>query len=184
MRVGLASLPSVDAITVEQLINFHEPAALSSCSLAELRSVREDYQVVENGLSYARRIVQGRLDTVAVELERRAEEDPDTDLVHRLPAALATHTRGPGLPRPSQELEPPPWADEIVARADAIVGPSMLSDLASVPEGELVEARAALAALEREVSAARREVHTRLDRVQDEIVARYQAGASVDDLLR
>ncbi|UDY34008.1 RsiG family protein [Dermatobacter hominis] len=174
----------MDDITVEQLINFDEPGELTSCSLVELRAVREDYQAVENGLSYARRIVQGRLDTVAVELERRAEQDPDTDLVHRLPSALAAHTRGPGLPRPGQDLDPPPWADEIVARADQLLGASMLSDLASVPEPDLLAAMGALAALERDVSSARREVHTRMDRVQDEIVARYQAGASVDDLLR
>jgi hypothetical protein len=174
----------VQDITVEQLITFDEPGELSACTLVELRAVREDYQAVEHGLSYARRIVQGRLDTVAVELERRAEQDPDTDLVHRLPAALATHTRGPGLPRPGQELDPPPWADEIVGRADRLLGPSVLSDLASVPEADLLEAMGALAALERDVSTARREVHARMDRVQDEIVARYQAGASVDDLLR
>jgi hypothetical protein len=174
----------VQDISVEQLITFDEPGELSECTLAELRAVREDYQAVEHGLSYARRIVQGRLDTVAVELERRAEQDPDTDLVHRLPAALATHTRGPGLPRPGQELDPPPWADEIVGRADALLGPSMLAELSSVPDADLLAAMGSLAALERDVSTARREVHIRMDRVQDEIVARYQAGASVDDLLR
>ena len=174
----------MDDITVEQLITFDEPGELSSCSLVELRAVREDYQAVEHGLSYARRIVQGRLDTVAVELERRAEQDPDTDLVHRLPSALASHTRGPGLPRPGQDLDPPPWADEIVGRADQLLGPSMLSELAAVPEPDLLAAVGSLAALERDVSTARREVHARMDRVQDEIVARYQAGASVDDLLR
>ena len=171
-------------ITVEQLITFEEPGELAGCSLAELRAVREDYQAVENGLSYARRIVQGRLDTVAVELERRADQDPDTDLVHRLPAALASHTRGPGLPRPGQDLDPPSWAAAIVAEADKLLGPSMLADLASVPENDLLAAMGALAELERDVSTARREVHARMDRVQDEIVARYQAGASVDDLLR
>lgn len=170
-------------LTLDQLITFDEPAVLGDCSLVQLRAVRDDYQTVENGLSYARRIVQGRLDTVAVELERRAEADPDPDLVHRLPNALAAHTRGPGLPRPSQELDPPSWADEIVAEADRRLGPAALAVLSEISEPELLDAVGSLAQLEREVSGARRDVHTRLDRVQDEIVARYQAGASVDDLL-
>jgi len=170
-------------LALEQLITFDEPASLGDCSLVQLRTVRDEYQTVENGLSYARRIVQGRLDTVAVELERRAESDPDPDLVHRLPNALAAHTRGPGLPRPGQELDPPAWADEVVAEVDRRLGPAALGLLSEIPEPELLDAVASLAHLEREVSSARREVHARLDRVQDEIVARYQAGASVDDLL-
>ena len=170
-------------VTVEQLITFDEPADLAACPLAELRSLRDAYQEVEHGLSYARRIVQGRLDTVAVEFERRAENDPDTDLVHRLPSALAAHTRGPGLPRPGQELDPPAWSDEIVSEADRILGSHAVAGLSNVAEPELVETMTALADLERDVSTVRRDVQRRMDRVQDEIVARYQAGASVDDLL-
>lgn len=170
-------------IALEQLITFEEPADLSACTLADLRSVRDGYQEVESGLSYSRRIVQGRLDTVSVELERRAEHDPDTDLLHRLPAALAAHTRGPGLPRPVQDLAPPPWADHIVAEVDKLLGPTTLSELSSVPDADLLETAASIAALEREVSGVRQEIHGRIDRVQDEIVSRYRAGASVDDLL-
>lgn len=170
-------------IDLDELITTPAPADLTGCSLAELRSVRDHYQDVENGLSYARRIVQGRLDTVAVEFERRIESDADTDLVHRLPNALAAHTRGPGLPRPGRELDPPSWADDIVAAADRMLGATALADLSSVPEADLAVAVSSIAELEREVSGSRREVQRRMDRVQDEIVARYQAGASVDDLL-
>jgi len=34
------------------------------------------------------------------------------------------------------------------------------------------------------VSKLRHEMHDRIDRVQDELIGRYQSGASVDDLLR
>lgn len=170
-------------ISVEELVTIDEPTDLSVCSLPELRSVRDDYQQVENGLSYARRIVQGRLDTVSVEMERRSERDPDTDLVHRLPSALASHTRGPGLPRPGQDLDPPGWADGIVAELDSVLGPAALGQLSAVPAEELVGAVAAIADLERRLSEARQDVHRRIDRIQDEIVSRYRAGASVDDLL-
>ena len=171
-------------ITVDELITFPEPDDLSACTLPELRDLRDGYQSVENGYSYARRIVQGRLDTVSVELERRAEHDPDTDLVHRLPSALAAHTRGPGLPRPGQDLEPPAWADDIVAELDRLLTPSQLSHLSDLGDEDLLQAAEEIGALERSLSAARQDLHRRIDRVQDELVGRYRSGASVDDLLR
>ncbi len=170
-------------LTVDDLITFHEPDDLSSCSLPELRGLRDGYQEVEHGFSYARRIVQGRLDTVSVELERRAEHDPDTDLVHRLPSALAAHTRGPGMPRPPQDLEPPAWADDIVAELDGLLRPSELSHLPDVDDARLLEAAERMGALERSLSEARQDLHRRIDRIQDELVGRYRSGASVDDLL-
>ena len=71
------------AIDLDQLITVTEPDDLSECSLADLRVIRDGYQEVENGLSYARRIVQGRLDTVAVELDRRGDGG-EADLMARL----------------------------------------------------------------------------------------------------
>ncbi len=172
------------AITVDELIDFNEPDDLTACSLPQLRELRDGYQAIENGFSYARRIVQGRLDTVSVELERRAEHDPDTDLVHRLPTALAAHTRGPGLPRPGQDLEPPAWADDIVADLDRLLTPSQVGHLMDLDDADLLGAAEEIAALERDLSASRHELHERIDRVQAEIVGRYRSGASVDDLLR
>lgn len=169
--------------TVDELITFEEPEDPSRCSLAELRSVRDGYQEVENGLSYARRIVQGRLDTVSVELERRAERDPDPDLVRRLPTALAAHGRGPGLPRPPQDLEPPAWADRIVAELDELLPPGELGRLSELGDDDLLRAAERIGALERELSEARHELHRRIDRIQEELIGRYRAGASVDDLL-
>ncbi len=170
-------------IDLDELITTPAPDDLTVCSLAELRSVRDQYQDVENGLSYARRIVQGRLDTVAVELERRRDGAAD-DLLQRLPDALAAHSRGPGLPRPMPDLEPPAWADGLLAGADQALPPASLARLAELSDAELDAAAGGLADLERELSAARSELHRSIDRVQDELVGRYRSGATVDDLLR
>jgi len=170
-------------ITVDDMITFTEPEDLSTCSLPQLRELRDSYQSVENGFSYARRIVQGRLDTVSVELERRAEHDPDTDLVHRLPTALAAHTRGPGLPRPQGDLEPPEWADEIVGDLDRILTPTQIGHLSELDDAGLLAAAEQMGSLERSLSESRRDLHRRIDRIQDELVGRYRGGASVDDLL-
>jgi hypothetical protein len=170
-------------IVVEDLISFTEPDDLTSSTLPELRAMREGYQAVENGISYARRMVQGRLDTVTVELDRRASDDPSSDLLSRLPAALAAHTRGPGLPRPPQELEPPEWADDLVIELDTLLTPAQLERLGELDDAELVSSAASIGDLERELSEARRDLHVRIDRIQEELIGRYRSGAPVDDLL-
>lgn len=168
---------------LDQLISIEEPADLSTCSLAELRTVRDHYQDVEHGLSYARRIVQGRLDTVTVEIERRSDSEPGGDLIGRLPEALAAHTRGPGLPRPVRDLEPPEWADELLVELDEILPPTRLGQLGELDEAALIAAAGRIGNLERRLSDMRHDVHRRIDRVQDELVGRYRDGAAVDDLL-
>jgi len=168
---------------LDDLITITEPADLAGCSMADLRVIRDHYQDVEHGLSYARRIVQGRLDTLTVELERRRDDAPDADLLGRLPEALAAHTRGPGLPRPVRDLEPPAWADDLLVELDEILPPSRLGELTELGESELSDAAARIGGLERQLSGMRSELHRRIDRIQDELVGRYRDGAAVDDLL-
>ena len=170
-------------IDLDALITVTEPEDLTACSLAALRAVRDAYQEVENGLSYARRTVQGRIDTVTVELDRRQEGTDGSDLLSRLPEALAAHTRGPGLPRPVRDLEPPDWADGLLSGLDEVIPPSQLGSLGDLSAEALGAAAGRIGELERELSEARREIHRRIDRVQDEIVGRYRSGATVDDLL-
>ncbi|MFM7063803.1 MAG: hypothetical protein ACKO04_09995 [Actinomycetes bacterium] len=170
------------AIDLDQLITVTKPDDLSDCSLADLRVIRDGYQEVENGLSYARRIVQGRLDTVAVELDRRGDGG-EADLMARLPEALAANTRSAGVPRPVRDLEPPAWADSLTAPLDAAISPSQLGNLAELSDADLATAAGKIGEIERELSEARREIHRRIDRVQDELVGRYRSGATVDDLL-
>lgn len=172
-------------IDLDQLITTPAPADLTGCSLAELRAIRDHHQDVENGLSYARRMVQGRLDTVATELQRRRDGGASDDtLLTRLPEALASHSRGPGLPRPMPDLEPPAWADGLLADADAVLPPSALAEPGDVAEDRLAAAAVELGQLEQELSRSRHELHRVIDRVQDELVGRYRNGAPVDDLLR
>ncbi len=168
---------------LESLITFSDPSDLSSRSLADLREIRTRYEEIENGLSYSRRIIQGRLDTIAVELDRRDDDSSEEDVIARLPDALAAHTRGPGLPRHAGELEPPEWSDRITSELDEILTPMNLSRLSELDDSELRRATAEIGTLEREVSEFRREIHRRIDRLQEELITRYQSGATVDDLL-
>jgi hypothetical protein len=82
------------------------------------------------------------------------------------------------------DLEPPAWADELLRDADATLPPAALAGLSELDDADLDRAADSLGAMERELSAARHELHRSIDRVQDELVGRYRSGAPVDDLLR
>lgn len=171
-------------VTTDDLIRNREPDDLSRLTLGELRALREACQEVEYGFSYARRVVQGRLDTVLAELARRNGGDgSDRELLEILPGILASNVRGPGLPRPTRDLEPPEWADGLVADLDDALTPQHLADIADLPMSELTAAAERIAHLEREISAERHSLHQRIDRLQEELIGRYRDGAPVDDLL-
>lgn len=186
MAVGEAAIIGAVLSQLDHLLDDADLSGLTDRSLDELRAVRERLNEVELGLSYGRRMAQGRLDIVTCELERRAGETsvPD-DLLGRLPEVLARHTRGGGLPRPVRDdTELPAFADDIVADLDRLVLPTELSGVAELTGERLTEIAGALGAAEATLSAKRHEAHRLIDEVQEEIVSRYRSGAaSVDDLL-
>ncbi len=161
-----------------------EPADLGILSMAELRSHRERLQEIEYGYSYARRVVQGRLDTLLSTLDRRGTGMADVDLVEVLPEALSHKIKGPGLPRPTRDLEPPEWADELLGELDDVVHPSDLAHLHDMDVEALTDMAERVSRIEHDLSESRNELHKRIDRVQGELISRYRQGASVEDLLK
>ncbi|MEX0835440.1 MAG: hypothetical protein WD010_05080 [Nitriliruptor sp.] len=166
-----------------------ERGELASWSNEQLRERRASCENHEAAVSYARRVLQGRLDIVRAELERRLEAGEDEDeveeLLSRLPALLAG---GQGASDPLRarvtSLTVPPEADELVARIDADLGESTLSTLSSRSDAELTELIAALERHEAELSGTRRELFDAIDALRDELAARYKDGrANVADLL-
>lgn len=155
--------------------------------LDEVRERRNACQAAENGLSYVRRLVQGRLDIVGREVEHRREGGAPGDLsalVDELPEILADRMRGPGLGRPPQDLEPTDVPDELLARLDDVAGPASLGDLSVVDDDALRGLLASLQEIEQEVSGLRRRLHDQIDALQGEITRRYRDGeATVETLL-
>ena len=147
--------------------------------------MRADCQQVEVGLSYLRRLAQGRLDIVADELRRRSDGSPPTDmhgLVERLPSILAEHVTSPGPGRLPTYFEPGDL-EEVSAQLDAIVDTAALSGLPELSDDGVRELMERLTGLEHEVSAQRRALHDRIDALQGELTRRYKTGeATVESL--
>src|SRR4051812_18256568 len=87
-----------------------------------LRTMRAECQTVETGLSYLRRLVQGRLDVVTAEIERRAaggDRDDLSTLIGKLPQILSDRTRTPGVGRLPQHLAPGDVRGALASELDA-----------------------------------------------------------------
>jgi hypothetical protein len=161
---------------------------LASRGMAEIRTMRAESQAIESGLSMLRRIVQGRLDIVGVELSRRAEGgDPGDlpDLIARLPEVLADRTHAPGVGRLPQVMAPGDLPQGLQGELDKIVGAVELSDLSGIDDDRLRELADELGSFERKVSEQRHALFERIDALQAEITRRYKTGeATVDTLLQ
>lgn len=158
---------------------------LTGRSMAELRELRAECQRVEDAVSYQRRLVQGRLDILQAEHERRRSGQPPADLetlVASLPGTLAAGVAGPrrGHTTYEHELED---ADEASAEVDAIIDAAQLAALPSLDAADLAVVTERLRELEKTVSARRRVLFDRLDALADELGRRYRDGETTVDTL-
>jgi hypothetical protein len=162
-------------------------AGLSELDLDAVREKRAACQEVEVALSYLRRVAQGRLDIVLAELDRRAGGGPAdlAALVERLPEILSERVRAPGLGRLPTLMAPDLEVLDVAAELDAVADPTRLADLADLDDAAVRTLAERLEQVEARLSADRRALHERIDRIQEEIVRRYKSGeASVEHLLR
>ena len=172
--------------TIGRLLDPEYLSDLAARPIEEIRQMRAECQDVETGLSYLRRVVQGRLDIVAAERQRRLEGGDPADvsrLIEQLPSILSDHLRAPGLGRLPSSLGPGTLDPALEARVDALV--AELDDLASVTDEQLADGQARLTELEHELSEQRRAFFDRIDALQAELTRRYRTGeASVESLLK
>ncbi len=159
---------------------------LEQWTLADVRARRDEATETETGLSYLRRIVQGRLDIVVAEQRHREQgENADmSELVDELPTILSGNVHAPGLGRLPTLMAPGEMDPALERRLEEILPAARLAKLPDLPDEDLRSAATGLTDFERSVSAQRRAVLDVLDRLQDEIVRRYRTGeATVDSLL-
>ena len=172
---------------LDRLVAGNESAAFTGLSVGELRERRNELQRTEQTLSYLRRLVQGRLDIVVDERQRRIDGAGARDLsglVDDLPKILAEHSAGGGRGALPEVTLPAADIDDFSADLDRIIDADRLGRLADLSEADLDAAVEGLSGLEHRVSQHRRSLHNAIDSFQEEIVRRYKTGeASVDALL-
>lgn len=157
-------------------------------SLDEVRTRRHECQEIELGLSYARRLVQGRLDIIHAELERRGSGGGRSDagaLVDRLKEGemLGDQSRPPGFGRLPSLMAPDEASDEFSVEIDEVADAESLAKLPELADDVVVKLADQLTTLERSLSGRRRLVFDRIDVFQAEIVRRYKTGSADPDQL-
>jgi len=178
--------PELDVVTNPSFLT-----DLAARDMDEVRAVRTRCQSLENSLSYVRRLIQGRVDIVGGELQRRRDggETGDTaELIGRLPDILSEGSRtqgGPGSVRPPHSLSPDPEVTAQLERMlDDVIAADALGAISELGDDDLRAGLDKLSELEDRVSRSRRSLHTVIDTVQAEVTRRYTSGeATIDGLL-
>lgn len=157
------------------------PTELGALHLPELRGLRRRSQQEEADLSYVRRLLQGRIDILGAELERRT--GPESPVVDRLSEILADM---PSRVRSSARHVTlrTPQSEEYRRLAEEMLSEVALSDLVARTDAELHGALGRLVRYEQHVSRRRQQMQRTADDCSAEIARRYRDGeAQVEDLL-
>lgn len=187
MSEGSAGRGRAPGSELEEVLDPHLLDDLERRPTGEVRELRAACELAEEGVSYARRLLQGRVDILRAELLRRGEagDDEAESVLDRLPAILGsdTHATEP-LKARAQRVRVPPSAQAYEAMLDEPVGESELQDLEERGTEELEALVDRLGAHERHLSEIRRQLFARIDALRDELAARYKDGrATVSDIL-
>ena len=155
-----------------------KPAFLENATtepMAEVRLLRREAEQQEVNLSYTRRLLQGRLDIVRRELQRRAEHD-GRSLVDLLPEILSEKGRGPAHGLGRHQTVQPHAPEEYESWVNALTGAIDMSDIADLSDAKLERAARALAEAETGLSERRRGVQQVMDGLASELGRRYRDG--------
>jgi hypothetical protein len=151
--------------------------------MADVRRMRRQAEQEEVNLSYTRRLLQGRLDIVKRELQRRAEHD-GRSLVDLLPEILSEKGRGPAHGLGRHQTVQPSAPEQLEHWVTGLTPADDLSDVQALPDEQLERAARALGEGERSLSERRRGVQQVMDALAGELGRRYRDGlADVAQLL-
>ncbi|HEX2370124.1 MAG TPA: ABC transporter substrate-binding protein [Acidimicrobiia bacterium] len=173
----MSTMDETSRRTLDQALGEEFVADLGSLDLEELRRRREFAEQEENLLSYERRLLQGRRDLLAFEVERRAGRE-GRSLIEALPDILGGE-RHSGRPARQGVLPDPEMPDERRRKLDRILADDVIARLGDVDDEELQKSVADLEAAEREVSEQRHRLHAVIDALHEELAARYRSGAEL-----
>ena len=161
----------IDRVTAEDYL-----ADLQQRTPAELRAMRDDCREEEGRLSYARRLLQGRLDILRAEVARRAGQEQD--LIDALPGILADRVRGETDAAHAINSPVHDFPDVGGRGEESLIHDASIGRITELDDDEVAELRTRLEDEERRVSGLRRTVLDHLDGLQDELVERYRTGSA------
>ncbi len=169
----------IDLVLAEDFL-----ADLDSVDLDDVRRRRREAEQEEADLSYARRMLQGRMDILRAELSRRSEAGGgDEKVVDHLSRILSDAGRADhGLGR-FLTVEPS-RVDEHRRAVEQVIADVGVSDVEGHSDEDIRGALERLEEFERGVSEMRQRVQKVMDALTSEVTRRYRTGAAnVDDLL-
>jgi hypothetical protein len=176
-------IPAAGGAGVDELLDPSFLAGVEDQPMSEGRALRHRAEQEEVNLSYTRRLLQGRLDIVRRELQRRAEHD-GRSLVDLLPEILAEKGRGPAHGLGRHQTVQPTSPEQFETWVNGLAPGIDLSDVSALPDDELEKAARTMGAGERSLSERRRGVQQVMDAVATELGRRYREGlADVAQLL-
>src|SRR4051812_47702320 len=110
---------------LDDLLVANDLGSLPNRPIEELRELRDHLSEIEAGLSFVRRMAQGRLDIVLAEFHSRLQGRTETahELVDRLPEVLSGQARGQGQPRAVRDIEIPQFTEKILDELDQLLHP-------------------------------------------------------------
>lgn len=154
---------------------------LEDRSTDEIRRARDECEEEESGISFARRLLQGRLDIIRAEVLRRRDEGNDeaVSILGRLPTILGDEGGGTG-PRSARATRylVPPSVQYHRRDVDQIADDQSLANIRTRSLAELRELVAELSGKEQQLSRTRRVLLDRIDALQEELIRRYKSGAA------
>ena len=178
-----APTPAPGGAAVDELLDPAFLDGVQQLSMADVRGLRRRAEQEEVNLSYTRRLLQGRLDIVRRELQRRAEHD-GRSLVDLLPEILAEKGRGPAHGLGRHQTVQPTSPEQFETWVNGLAPGVDLSDVPGLPDDQLESAARSLGAGERSLSERRRGVQQVMDALAGELGRRYRDGeANVAQLL-
>lgn len=148
---------------------------LDDLDLNEVRRRRDTAEDVEAQISYYRRLLHGRMDLIDFEMRRRSGQE-ERSLLEALPEILANGMILGSEPT-LKHIETMPPLPSVTGRRliDKIMDDGILASLPELTDEELVEAVDRLREVETQLSGQRRQLHQVIDKLQDEMVARYRS---------
>lgn len=150
---------------------------LESQVIQDLRTMRDECEEFEAEVSYARRLLQGKLDILRHEIDRRRAggEMASEGLIEKLPAILADEG-GPGASGRHTRILLPKAAARRRREIERMASEDTLAHLDDLPMEELSRVIDRLAEAEVKVSQERKQILGVLDRIASELVRRYREG--------